>query len=83
MMNIKILGTGCKSCLTLEANVKQAILNCKIEADVEKVTDYSEIVSYGIMSTPGLVIDGNVVSYGKVISADEVCKLIGGTTGCC
>jgi small redox-active disulfide protein 2 len=82
-MNIKILGTGCKSCLTLEANVKKALLNCKREADVEKVTDYADIVRYGIMSTPGLVIDGKVVSYGKVISTDEVCKLISGTTGCC
>lgn len=76
IMNIKILGTGCKNCTNLTDNVKKALLNLNIEANIEKVTDMAEISSYGIMSTPGLVIDGKVVSYGKVLKPEEIEKII-------
>lgn len=77
IMNIKILGTGCKNCTNLTDNVKKALLNLNIEANIEKVTDMAEISRYGIMSTPGLVIDEKVVSYGKVLKPEEIKKIIG------
>lgn len=76
IMNIKILGIGYKNCTNLTDNVKKALLNLNIEANIEKVTDMAEISSYGIMSTPGLVIDEKVVSYGKVLKPEEIEKII-------
>ncbi|PKM84647.1 MAG: redox-active disulfide protein 2 [Firmicutes bacterium HGW-Firmicutes-11] len=75
-MDIKVLGPGCKNCVTLEANTKAAIDTLGLEADFEKVTDYAQIAKYGIMSTPGLVIDGKVVSFGKVLKTDAIIELI-------
>lgn len=75
-MEIKVLGSGCRNCMTLEANVRTAIADLGIGADVEKVTDFAEIARYGIMSTPGLVIDGKVVSFGKVLKPSDIVKLI-------
>jgi small redox-active disulfide protein 2 len=75
-MKIKILGTGCPNCKVLEANTKKAVEELKIKADVEKITDIGEIMSYGIMSTPALVIDDKVVSYGRVLSSDEIKKFL-------
>lgn len=75
-MVIKVLGAGCAKCKKLEANVKQAVSEMGIEADIEKVQDYSDIVSYGVMSTPALVIDEQVKSTGKVLSPDEIKKLL-------
>lgn len=77
-MDIKVLGSGCKNCVTLEANVRAAIAMLGIEASIEKVTDYVEIASYGILSTPGLVVDGAVVSAGKVLKTDEIRRIIEG-----
>jgi small redox-active disulfide protein 2 len=74
-MIIKILGSGCKKCLALETNVKTAILVAGITADVEKVTDFIDIARYGIMSTPGLVIDEKVVSSGRVLTTAEITAL--------
>lgn len=76
VMNVKILGSGCKNCLTLTENVKSALNDMKIEANIEKVTDFKEISSYGILSTPGLVIDEKIVSYGKVLKSEDVKKII-------
>jgi small redox-active disulfide protein 2 len=76
MMNIKILGTGCKNCVALIENTKTALSNLGIEAEIEKVTDYAEIAKFGIMSTPGLVIDEKVVSFGKVLKPNEIAKII-------
>jgi small redox-active disulfide protein 2 len=70
MQTIKILGTGCKKCLTLEAKVKELAQQNNIEAVFEKVTDLNEIMNYGIMMTPGLVVNEQVKSYG-VIPKDE------------
>jgi len=70
-MIIKILGTGCKKCLTLESKVKELIQQNNIDATVEKVTDLNKIMSYGIMMTPGLVVNEKVVSAG-IIPKDEL-----------
>ncbi|MFA6980732.1 MAG: thioredoxin family protein [Ignavibacteriaceae bacterium] len=70
MVSVKILGTGCKKCQTLEAKVRELIASNSIDAIVEKVTDLQEIVGYGIMMTPGLVINEKVKSYG-IIPKDE------------
>lgn len=75
-MIIKILGSGCKKCLALESNAKAALQSAAIAADVEKVTDVVDIARFGIMSTPGLVIDEKVVSTGRVLNASEIEALI-------
>ncbi|WP_319200432.1 thioredoxin family protein [uncultured Ilyobacter sp.] len=75
-MDIKILGTGCKKCNALTNNVKEAISETTVEASIEKVEDMKDIMGYGVMSTPAVVIDGKVVSTGRVLSVDEVKKLI-------
>lgn len=75
-MTVKILGSGCKSCVQLGDNTKAALAELGIEADIIKVTDFSEIAGYGVMTTPALVIDEKVVSFGKVLKANEIIKLI-------
>ncbi len=75
-MNIKVLGTGCPSCIKLEKHVKMAIQELELNAEVEKVTDMKDILSYGVMGTPALVIDGKVVSTGKVLSIKELKKML-------
>ena len=75
-MIIKILGTGCPKCKKLEESAVKAIENSGIDATVEKVTSINDIMNYGVMMTPSLVIDEKVVSMGKVLSADEIEKLI-------
>ncbi|TWH77202.1 small redox-active disulfide protein 2 [Azomonas agilis] len=75
-MLIKVLGSGCKKCITLTENTHTALSQLQREAEVVKVTDFAEIAAYGVMSTPALVIDERVVSMGKVLSADEVAALI-------
>jgi small redox-active disulfide protein 2 len=71
-MKIKILGTGCLNCQRLEANTKQALAELKLEAEVEKVIEIQNIMSYGIMSTPALVVDGAILLAGTVPSTDEL-----------
>ncbi len=75
-MIVKVLGTGCKNCLNLERATRQAIDDLGLDAVVEKVTDYPTIVSYGVMSTPALVVDEELVSSGRVPSAAEVRGLL-------
>jgi small redox-active disulfide protein 2 len=75
-MKIKVLGPGCKNCVTLEANTKAALAELGIEAEIEKVTNFTEIAKYGIMSTPGLVIDEKVVSFGKVLKPKDIVQII-------
>jgi len=77
-MKVKILGTGCKKCNTLENKVREVILQNNIDAEVEKVTDLSAIVSYGIMMTPGLVIDEKVKSYGTIPKDDQLLSWLRG-----
>ncbi|MFH1585940.1 MAG: thioredoxin family protein [archaeon] len=75
-MKIKVLGSGCPNCKILEANTKKALDEMKIKADVEKITDISKIIEYGVMSTPALVIDEKVVSTGRVLTSEEIKKLL-------
>jgi len=75
-MNIKILGTGCVNCQNLEKVTLAAIGELGLTAEVEKVTDPGEIVSWGVMSTPALVIDDEVVLAGKVPNAEAVKRLL-------
>jgi small redox-active disulfide protein 2 len=72
MKTIKVLGTGCKKCLTLEAKVREIVQKNSIDAEVEKVTDLNAIMNYGIMLTPGLVIDEKVKSYGIIPKDDQI-----------
>lgn len=75
-MNIKVLGTGCPNCKRLEKNVYEALDELKLKADVEKVTEVKDIMSYGVMSTPALVIDGKVVFSGQVPMVSKLVKII-------
>ena len=75
-MIIKILGTGCPKCKKLEENVRQAISQITGEHTIEKVTDLNQIMDFGVMITPALVIDEEVKSVGKVLSQDDIKKLI-------
>ncbi|MCZ4354571.1 thioredoxin family protein [Roseovarius aestuarii] len=75
-MIIKILGSGCKKCVALGENAKTALQAAAIDAEIEKVTDVVAIAGYGIMSTPGLVIDEKVISTGRVLSASEIGGLL-------
>jgi small redox-active disulfide protein 2 len=72
MKTIEVLGSGCNNCKRLEANARAAVALAGVDAEIVKVTDYARIMTYGIMSTPGLVIDGKVVSYGRVPSAGDI-----------
>lgn len=74
MKNVKVLGPGCKRCQTTEEMVKAAAVRLGIEVVIEKITDYAKIAEYGIMSTPGIVIDGKVVHAGGLPKADDLTK---------
>lgn len=71
-MKIEILGTGCSKCKALEANAKLAIAQIGGFHELKKVEDIVEIMNYGVMSTPALVVEGDVKSTGKVLSVDEI-----------
>ncbi|MFA0815490.1 MAG: thioredoxin family protein [Anaerofustis sp.] len=73
---VKILGSGCAKCNQLEAATKEALASLGMSTEVDHITDFAEIAKYGVMSTPALVIDGKVVSYGKVLKTDEVVKIL-------
>ena len=76
---VKVLGGGCAKCHELdelEANVKAALASLGLDQSVELITDFSVIAAYGVMSTPALVVDGKVVSYGKVLKRDEVATIL-------
>jgi small redox-active disulfide protein 2 len=73
---IQILGPGCAKCFKLAANAEEAAKQTGIEFELEKVTDLKKIASFGVMMTPGLVIDGEVKSVGKLLSPEEIKKLL-------
>ena len=75
-MEIKVLGTGCAKCNLLEDATKQAVAKAGIDAEVEKVTDMAQIMSYGVMSTPALVVDGEVRIAGRVPSVEDLVALL-------
>lgn len=73
---VQVLGSGCAKCNQLEAAAVAALEELGMNAAIEHVRDYAQIAAYGVMSTPALVVDGKVVSFGKVLSKDEVVRLI-------
>lgn len=75
-MIIKILGSGCKKCENLKENTEEALKEAGIEAEIVKVTDFKDIMAYGVMTTPAIVIDEKVVSYGKVLKPSEIIKIM-------
>jgi small redox-active disulfide protein 2 len=75
-MIVKVLGPGCTNCQKLEALAKKAVSELGLDAQIVKVTDYPEIMAYGVMSTPALVIDEKLVLAGRVPSYDEVVTLL-------
>ena len=75
-MDIKILGTGCVNCGNLEANTRTALADLGLSVEIDHVTDPGEIVSWGVMSTPALVIDDEVVLSGRVPPAEQIRELL-------
>jgi small redox-active disulfide protein 2 len=76
MLTIKILGSGCPNCKRLEQEVRDALADTPIDYEVIKVTDYADIASYGIMSTPGLVINEAVVSFGRIPKRQQILEWV-------
>lgn len=76
-MEIKILGSCCGNCDKLMATVKDVVTEKQLSASVEKVSDLREIMSYGVMGTPGLVVNGKVVCVGRTPSRDEITAWLG------
>ena len=75
-MEIKVLGPGCAKCQQTEKIVKEAVAEAGVEAQVEKITDIMKIMTYGVMGTPAVVVDGQVKSTGKVPKKEEVIQWI-------
>ena len=78
-MKIEVLGPGCPKCMSMEQNVKKALAELAVQAEVEKVTDIQKIIEKGILSTPALVIDGRVVLQGKNPTVAQLKNVIAGT----
>ena len=74
--SVKILGSGCAKCNQLEAATREAITPLGMDSTIDRVTDFVQIATYGVMTTPALVVDGKVVSYGKVLKAEEVMTIL-------
>lgn len=72
MLTIKVLGSGCANCKRLEATTRKVVENLGVEAQIEKITDYAEIMKYPILSTPGLVVNEKLVSAGRIPSEAEI-----------
>jgi small redox-active disulfide protein 2 len=75
-MKIQILGSGCQNCMKLAKNAEEAVNAKGVDCEVVKVTDIKEIMSYGVMQTPAIVIDGKVKSVGRVLSVEDIKKLL-------
>lgn len=73
---IKILGSGCAKFVALENATRTAVTELGLDYDIQHITDFTQIASYGVMTTPALVLNGKVVSYGKVLSVNEVKKIL-------
>ncbi len=76
MMKIQVLGTGCAKCSELAANAREAANQLGAEVEFEKITDLKEIMKFGVMTTPGLAIDGRVVSQGKRLKPEQIKQLL-------
>ena len=77
MKTIQVLGPGCAKCKKLAENAMMAVDESGAECNVEKITDINEIVAKGVMSTPALVIDGDVKAVGRVLSVEQIKEMIG------
>jgi small redox-active disulfide protein 2 len=77
MKKIQILGTGCPKCKKLAENAEAAAKQLELEFEVEKRTDINEMMKFGVMVTPALVVDGEVKAVGKIPSAEEIKKILG------
>ncbi len=75
-MKIQILGTGCPKCKMLLENAEEAVMQLGIDASVEKVDKITDIMAFGVMSTPALAVDGKVKSAGKVLNSDDIGKIL-------
>lgn len=75
-MKIQVLGTGCAKCKQLTANAEKAVATLGVDATVEKVEDLREIVRFGVMTTPALVIDGKVRAAGKLLTPEAIVELV-------
>ena len=75
-MDIKVLGPGCRNCVLLEDRTREALGSLGQDAAIEKVSDFREIMGYGVMSTPALVVDGEVAVAGKVPSARKLAAIL-------
>lgn len=73
---IKILGSGCAKCNQLEAKTLEALKQLGMDTAIDHITDFTQIAAYGVMTTPALVVDGKVVSFGKVLKTDEVIAIL-------
>ena len=74
--SVKILGGGCAKCNALEAATVEALRELGMDTTIDHVRDFEKIAAYGVMTTPALVVDGQVVSYGKVLKKDEVISIL-------
>lgn len=86
MKTFKVLGTGCANCKTTLRLIEEAAQNAGVEVTLEKVEELSEIMKYGVMSTPGVVLDGQVVHAGGIPSKEAIAGWLAGATpaaGCC
>lgn len=75
-LRVEVLGSGCAKCNQLEANTRTALAQLGIDAQIGHVTDFALIAAYGVMSTPALVINGTVVSTGRVLTVEEAAELL-------
>lgn len=75
-VGVKVLGSGCAKCNALEEATRAALVELGMDTTIDHVTDFTQIATYGVMTTPALVVDGKVVSYGKVLKKDEAKPLI-------
>lgn len=75
-MKVQILGTGCKKCETLYQHARQAVSDAGVDAELEKITDLSQIMAFGVMNTPALAVDGQVKTSGKIPSVDDIKQMI-------
>ncbi len=76
MMLVQVLGAGCAKCTKLKENAEQAIKELGIEAKVEKIEDINVITGFGVMMTPALAVDGEVKSVGKLLSSEDIQKIL-------
>lgn len=77
IVKIEILGTGCKKCQQLEANAREAVAACNLTAEVVHITDMMQIIERGVMATPALVVNDEVVCQGKILTPDEIATHLG------